>query len=280
MGFFRDLIKLYTSPKSNYSRKDFWGRTVHYNKYDEIIGYTVRDFWGRRKRYDAHWNLISYSIRNFWGGYNTYDPAGNLISKSYKNLFGGYTTYYKYGVKKRISYKSFWNVMKHFDLEETCVYERGNKRRTTQSPKQTSTVNYTKKNDVVPTVNTVKVQQEENPASTVLMKHEVIKQETMNGETFKEYHAEENKGYIKKSETVTKEKASVIQEENEHKGATVESYSKYISEGQHIDKTAEYYQSVEAYVKAEKITQSANVCELSAFGVCYQLLLNFKIVSL
>ena len=253
MCFFRELIKLYTSPKSGYSRKDFWGRTVHYNKYDEIIGYTVKSFWGKRKRYDANWNLISYSVKNLWGGYNTYDPDGNLISKSYKNIFGGYTTYDKNGVKTRISYKGFWNIMKHFDLEETCVYERGNKKRITYSPKQTLAGDYVKKNEVAPKVNTTKVQQEEKITSAASIKKETEKQEISQ----EHHYSEEHKEYIPKSGTVVKEKDLVIP--GEHKGVTVESYSKQISEGQHIDKTAEYYQSVEAYVKAEKITQYAKL---------------------
>jgi len=246
MNLFRWFFRLFSGQKSGYSIKDFWGRTVHYNKYGEKIGYTVKTFWGRRNRYDANWNLISYSVKNFWGGYNTYDTDGNLISKSYKNIFGGYTTYDKNGVKKRVSYKGFWNVMKHFDLEETCVYERGNIRKTTYSPRQNATVDYVR-NDVTPKVNTEKVSQEVKVAPAVQTKQE----------NPKEYHSERNNEHFKSSGTVVKEKLPVILEE--HKGVAVESYRKSVSDGQCAHKTAEYYQSVDEYVKSEKITQYAKV---------------------
>lgn len=243
MNLFRWFFSLFRGQKSGYSIKDFWGRTVHYNKYGEKIGYTVKTFWGRRNRYDVNWNLISYSVKNFWGGYNTYDADGNLISKSYKNIFGGYTTYDKNGVKKRVSYKGFWNVMKHFDLEETCVYERGNVRRTTYSPRQNTTVDYVKKNDAAPKANMVKVSQEVKSTSAVQ-----TKQENPKG-----YHPEENNEHIKSSGIVAKEKSPVIPQE--HKGVAVEIYNKSVSGGQHTHKTVEYYQSVEEYVKTEKITR-------------------------
>lgn len=242
MNLFRWFFNLFNGKKAGYSTKDFWGRIVHYNKYGVKIGYTVKSFWGRRNRYDANWNLISYSVKNFWGGYNTYDVDGNLISRSYKNIFGGYTTYDKNGVKKRVSYKGFWNVIKHFDLEETCVYERGNVRRTIYSPSQTVTVDYVK-NDIASKVNTEKVSQEIKTTSAVQTKQEKPQ----------EYHSEGNKEHLNSSGTIAKEKIPVIPEE--HKGVAIESYSKSVSDGQHIHKIEKYYQSVEEHVKTKKITR-------------------------
>ena len=252
MNLFRWFFSLFRGQKSGYSIKDFWGRTIHYNKYGEKIGYTVKTFWGQRNRYDANWNLISYSVRNFWGGYNTYDANGNLISRSYKNIFGGYNTYDKYGNKKRVSRKGFWDVMLHFDIENPDPYESIVTVKRTSSKKTTTASHY--KNPSVQVDDDKAYNSEPSQQSKVSASAPIAtepKEKTTKSKAAVSNSYTEN---VKANENVKK----VVSDE--HVGVDVVSYSKDVSAGAvNPNRTSMYYQSVDEFLENKPISQHAKL---------------------
>ena len=245
MNLFRLFLCFFKGKKAGYSVKGLWGRTIHYNKYGEKIGYTVKSFFGKRKRYDINGNLISYSVRNFWGGYNTYDADGNLISKSYKNILGGYTTYDKNGVKRRISYKGFWDIMQHFDLEEPDTYDSFSVGKSTSYSKSTSTGKLFQNNSMISDVNIRNLLKEKEEV-------EVSNQK----ESLQDGSFVKSSGYMNNLDTMKEKKQKILEETP---NVIIENYMKYVSEGQHIDKTVEYYQSVAECVETMQITKYAKL---------------------
>lgn len=102
------LLRVFSKEKTGYTRRNFWGHSVHYNKDGEKVGWSRKNFWGGRNRYNKNDELTSYTMKNFWGGYNTYDPDGNLIKKSYKNVWGGHNTYDLDGNLEKQTVRNIW----------------------------------------------------------------------------------------------------------------------------------------------------------------------------
>lgn len=82
-----------TMYKKGYSRKGFFGETIHYDSNGNKIGESRPNFWGGTDHYDTHGNKTGHSERSVFGGVNHYDNNGNKTGYSNKG-FGGQTNHY------------------------------------------------------------------------------------------------------------------------------------------------------------------------------------------
>ena len=59
--------------KKGYSRKGFFGETIHYDTNGKKIGESRKNFWGGMDHFDASGHKVGESRKNFFGGMNHYD---------------------------------------------------------------------------------------------------------------------------------------------------------------------------------------------------------------
>ena len=73
--------------KNGYSRKGFFGETIHYDANGRKIGESRPNFWGGMDHYDTAGNKVGSSQRGFWGEINHYDNEGNKTGESMPDPF-------------------------------------------------------------------------------------------------------------------------------------------------------------------------------------------------
>ena len=74
--------------KQGYSRKGFWGQTIHYDANGNKIGESRPNFWGGYDHYDTSGNKTGSSQQGFWGQMNHYDNSGKKTGESSPSIFG------------------------------------------------------------------------------------------------------------------------------------------------------------------------------------------------
>lgn len=94
--------------KEGYSRKGFFGETIHYDANGRKIGESRPNLSGGFDHFDANGNKTGYSQRGLSGGMNHYDTQGNQTGYSQRGLFGETNHYDKYGHQTGESRRSFW----------------------------------------------------------------------------------------------------------------------------------------------------------------------------
>lgn len=75
--------------KDGYSRKGFFGETIHYDSRGNKIGESRPNFWGGMDHFDANGRKTGHSERGFFGQTNHYDNHGRKTGESYPDFFGG-----------------------------------------------------------------------------------------------------------------------------------------------------------------------------------------------
>ncbi|MDO4731826.1 MAG: hypothetical protein Q4B14_06900 [Clostridia bacterium] len=101
--------------KKGYSRKGFFGQTIHYDAKGNKIGESTRGFWGQTNHYDTKGDKVGESARGFWGQTNHYDVNGNKKGESVRNFCGGTNHYDVDGNKKGYSVPNFLGGTNHYD---------------------------------------------------------------------------------------------------------------------------------------------------------------------
>ena len=62
--------------RKGYSRKGFFGQTVHYDASGKMVGKSRPGLFGRTEHFDADGKRTGYSRENLFGGHNHYDTNG------------------------------------------------------------------------------------------------------------------------------------------------------------------------------------------------------------
>ena len=75
--FSRLYIGGFVMAKKAYSRKGFFGETIHYDANGKKIGESRKNFWGGYDHYDVSGKKTGTSREGFFGGMNHYDNNGN-----------------------------------------------------------------------------------------------------------------------------------------------------------------------------------------------------------
>jgi len=68
--------------KNGYSRKGFFGETIHYDNNGNKTGHSQQGFWGQTNHYDSNGHKVGESTRSFWGGTNHYGSGSSSVRHS------------------------------------------------------------------------------------------------------------------------------------------------------------------------------------------------------
>ena len=119
--------------KKGFSRRGFFGETIHYDDKGTEVGKSYKNVLGGYDHYDASGNKTGSSYKNMAGGTTHYDADGEVKGSSYRGFAGQTNHYNSQGQKIGESSRSFVGGINHYTSESANDFNSKSSRPTNPS---------------------------------------------------------------------------------------------------------------------------------------------------